>query len=337
MYTHAQGFREFRYKKSFGIFITWILIMFFMAVPECRGKAVNGKIKIYLKESVSITDRKIFLRDVCLKTSSQAPIYKTLNLGSIELRNNIRVLKISKVKKKYIENRIRRMGFDVDVEGPDEVTFVREGLVLSVDNLKKRLTNYIYTTFGASEKKLKIEFLNKPRSVSLPINTEISQEFLRKKNNGINSIRLVFFNDGEKLSSQNISVRLDSKVAAYVLKRDITHGEILTEKLLDIKELFASKVPRKAMLNPNRYLGWIFKVSANEGSIIKTYQLSEVYAVKQGDLVRIVAENFGIVLHAKGYARKGGKKMDLIPVQNVASGKIVMGKIVGTKIVKVEF
>lgn len=316
--------------------------MFFLgaSIPYAIGSGKQKSERILLKDVVFLTKGKIVLGDICTLLNRRQYDEKLISdesLKGIEI-GKLKPMEVAVISRKDIARKLKRLGIFISIAGADKTRVTRRGRIWSTNDLKKDILAWTMNLLKASENTLHVQFVSKLRQLVLPVDVEIKKEFPRNiKPCGLQSIRLTFCDNGVKFLSQNISVRLDTKVKAFVLERDMAKGDTLSMASLQETEVFASKVSRTEVLNPLPYLGWKLKSYLKKGKLIKASYLKKTYMIKRGALVSMVAEKYGFSVRARGYAKKNGVKNDLIPIQNIASGKVVLGKVVNINLVNVEF
>ncbi len=315
----------------FRLFFTTVVVFCFTLL-QCFA-ADN----IVLRKEISVVRNNIFLGDICSFPSSGTNTAAEA-LKKLEVLSNLKPLGSVVIKKSFISSKLRRLGVNVSITGSDEVRVFRRGKLWTAKMFEQRALDIILTALDGDPGKPSIEFLNKFRPMALSVEPSIVNVFPYKwKPYGVFALRFDFMDGGKKSASQTVSIRLDRKVLVSVLSRDLTKNETISETSIETIPVFASKLPNRAILDLSEYIGWKLRNAASRGSIIRKRQLQKVYLVKRGELVNIFAENFGISLSAKGYAKKDGAKRDLIPVQNVTSGKVILGKVLGKNTVQVIF
>ncbi len=74
-----------------------------------------------------------------------------------------------------------------------------------------------------------------------------------------------------------------------------------------------------------------------KGNRVKLDYLEEPSVVRRGEEVILLVEKGNLRITAKGIAREEGGRGDLIMVENISSGKVVTGRVVEPRVVKVDF
>ncbi|MGB9667344.1 MAG: flagellar basal body P-ring formation chaperone FlgA [Thermosulfidibacteraceae bacterium] len=72
-----------------------------------------------------------------------------------------------------------------------------------------------------------------------------------------------------------------------------------------------------------------------KGSLISTMDVEIPYAVKSGEIVKVIYSNGIVSIETIGIAKSSGRIGDVVKVQNLSSGIIFAGKVVERKVVEV--
>ena len=73
----------------------------------------------------------------------------------------------------------------------------------------------------------------------------------------------------------------------------------------------------------------------SKGSLISTMDVEIPYAVKSGEIVKVIYSNGIVSIETIGIAKSSGRIGDVVKVQNLSSGIIFAGKVVERKVVEV--
>jgi flagella basal body P-ring formation protein FlgA len=132
----------------------------------------------------------------------------------------------------------------------------------------------------------------------------------------------------------NVNLHVDARAHAYVTTETVERGEHLTGKIKR-KEILLSQV------RGSIFKGDIGKVVAKVRLLPDTVVLQRFvevpFAVKRGQLVRIVAKKNGIYVETTGRALQSGHVGDTIKVKNIYSKKVIEGKVKDEETVVVPF
>lgn len=137
-------------------------------------------------------------------------------------------------------------------------------------------------------------------------------------------------------SSAYVPFKVLVKKKLYTVNRNIEKGDVLQSRDLSEKQTFLTG---SSSLYPDRIeevAGRTAKKDIPSGEVVTKQVLEDRVIVSKGETVSLTAENRTILVQAKGTAMEKGKIGDTIRVKGV-SGKEVIGRVVGSGTVAVEF
>jgi len=132
----------------------------------------------------------------------------------------------------------------------------------------------------------------------------------------------------------NINLKVDAEVEGYMTTETVEKGDYLSGRVKKGKFLLSR-------IRGNIFNGDIDKVVARVKLLPNTIILQRFvevpFAIKRGELIKIVAEKNGIYVETTGRALQNGHIGDTIKVKNVYSRKVIEGKVKDEKTVVVGF
>tara|TARA_B100000963_G_C22388369_1_gene563333 strand:- start:101 stop:634 length:534 start_codon:yes stop_codon:yes gene_type:complete len=118
------------------------------------------------------------------------------------------------------------------------------------------------------------------------------------------------------------------------LARSVSRNDMISPS-----DLAMVAIPKRnamgAFLNPADVIGRRMKMGLGVKQPLMSHHLYPAYLVEDGDEVLISASAGGIDINMLGFAQQNGQLGEWIGVENITSGKIVIGKIVDEKKVQV--
>lgn len=132
-----------------------------------------------------------------------------------------------------------------------------------------------------------------------------------------------------------ISGRVYSTVRVPVLNRVVTRGEIITESDIEWSDLREEKIHRDAVLDPSQMIGQEPRWQLRPGQPLRTAELTRPLMVKRNATVTLVLRTPTMSLTAQGRATEDGGEGDIIRVTNLATKRVVEGRVEAPGIVSV--
>jgi flagellar basal body P-ring formation protein FlgA len=137
-------------------------------------------------------------------------------------------------------------------------------------------------------------------------------------------------------SSAYVPFKVLVKRRLYTAKRNIEKGDVLHLGDLSEKQTYLSG---SSATYPDRIedvTGRVAKKEIPAGEVVTRQVLEDRVVVSKGDVVSLTAESGQMLVQAKGTAMEKGRMGDTIRVKGT-SGKEVLGRVVGSNSVAVEF
>lgn len=123
----------------------------------------------------------------------------------------------------------------------------------------------------------------------------------------------------------NLSGTLRHKVMVPVLRSSLRNGDIISERDLDMIEIYARDVQADMVLDSDTAVGMTPRRIVAAGKPLRGIDLETPQLVSRGQNVTLVFESAPLFLTAKGKALQNGGKGDLIRVVNIASNRPIEG------------
>lgn len=122
----------------------------------------------------------------------------------------------------------------------------------------------------------------------------------------------------------------------YTAKRNIEKGDVLHLNDLSEKQTFLSGSSAMYPDGIEDVVGRAAKKEIPVGEVVTRQVLEDRVLVSKGEIVNLTAESKGVLVQAKGTAMEKGRMGDTIRIKGT-SGKEVLGRVVGSNSVVVEF
>lgn len=117
--------------------------------------------------------------------------------------------------------------------------------------------------------------------------------------------------------------------------RTIERGQVIG--LDDVKSSSVYRHDPRAVTDINAVLGKSLKRTVGKNTTIKHDYLTNGPMVKRGDNIMIVAQREGLRVTAQGRARQNADIGEMIELDNLASGKVITGRLIDSHTVLINF
>ena len=122
----------------------------------------------------------------------------------------------------------------------------------------------------------------------------------------------------------NVKFNVDAEVWGFETTDVVERGEYLAGKVKRKKFLLSTVRGELFDGNPEKVVA---KTRLPAGTPVLKRFVEVPFAVKRGQLVKIVAEKGGIYVETTGKALQNGRVGDIIKVKNIYSGKVIEGRV----------
>lgn len=119
--------------------------------------------------------------------------------------------------------------------------------------------------------------------------------------------------------------------------RTLKRGTIIQPADVEWVRVSATHVMRNIVSNENELIGHRLIRGLGDGENILTHMLQKVPLVKNGDRILIIAQKGSLRVTAPGVVKQSGFKDDTVRVENMQSRKIVLGRVIDSRTVQINF
>ena len=138
---------------------------------------------------------------------------------------------------------------------------------------------------------------------------------------------------------KRLSLYADVKVAydVYHPIRSLKMGHVLQPGDIQLSQLKSDHVLRNIISNETDIIGHRLLINLEEGETILAHMLQKIPLVKNGDRILIVANKGSLRVTVPGVIRQDGFKNDTVRVENLQSSKIILGTVIDSRTVQINF
>lgn len=119
--------------------------------------------------------------------------------------------------------------------------------------------------------------------------------------------------------------------------RSLKRGKIIQPQDVEMVRMKSDRVIRNLVSDPNEIIGYRLVRNLEEGETLLTHMLRRVPLVKRGDRILIIAQRGALRVTAPGVVKENGFINDTIRVENIHSRKIVLGTVIDSRTIRINF
>jgi flagellar basal body P-ring formation protein FlgA len=296
----------------------------------------NLKIKIFPKSQVH--GDKICLADVADISGANNTLVS--KIGAIPLGRSPRPGK----ERSFSRNRIHSLimaivdkSLNASIDIPDTVCVQRAYQRISEASLKQAYESYVAKRLSGIDTditRFKIRGNNPLPMGSISLSPANHN---KKPINGAFSLKMAVHVDGKDVGRLTLSGWVNRYEPVVCATRYISRGEILSNDDIVLKKINISKAPARLIRVPANAVGKQVKSSLKAGGVVRHNLLEFPPMIEKGSQVKILAISGGIQVATIGIAMDEGREGDQIKVENIASKKLVVGRVANRSTVEVLF
>jgi flagella basal body P-ring formation protein FlgA len=120
-----------------------------------------------------------------------------------------------------------------------------------------------------------------------------------------------------------------------VLNQPVTRGTVLDREMLETKRMDISRLGDQYVTDPAPLIGYRFRNSASQGSLLKPRMLEAPNLIQRGQNVTLISELAGLQIRVSGEALANATAGQWVKVRNSTSKRIVEGQVTAEGAVRV--
>ena len=135
--------------------------------------------------------------------------------------------------------------------------------------------------------------------------------------------------DGKLFSSIWVNADVRRTIPVVTAARRLTSGHVVTPADLAIRQMDVGRAPARALQIPADALGMEIRTPLSRGRPLSMSGLTAPNLVERGALVTLVAGGGALKVTARGRVEQAGPRNAVVRVTNLASKKVLHGRVVG--------
>lgn len=226
----------------------------------------------------------------------------------------------------------------IEVNVPDKIVVNRAYTIVTKEDMFNIIVDFIHSHVNNKKEDLKI--LNFEAKEMIFPQDEISYKVSLPHNSRIAGLIkpvITFYLNGKKAKKVRVSLTVNIYKDVVTAKHIIHPHRILKEKDLTLEYKNLADYRSEVITDISEVLGKRSKRTIYAGEVITLSEIDTPPLIKRGDIITIVAESEALKVSALGEARQNGVLGKQIKVMNLSSQKIIMGKVLDSSTVKVNF
>ncbi len=297
----------------------------------------TARLQINIASDATVTSGKIYLKDIARIS------------GPDGLRQQAEELFIANAPAPGIRKRIigsfvkaritagSQVPANAIINLPGTVSVVRRFQEISDKKIEKIFKDHVTAKTQGSEFSISKIRITGKRKLPLGKISLTTTAFTNQKLAGPVSLGVNVWVDGTCQARTRISGWIARFAMAVKTTRSVKRGGLLSKDNIELFRVNVTKAPTGIINTFEHADGMMSRRTLKPGTIITDNMLEKPRLISRGDVVKLIAKKGHLTISTLGIAKSNGAIGDQIKVENVKSGKIVIGKATGKSTVLVLF
>ena len=213
------------------------------------------------------------------------------------------------------------------------------GQILKVETIEKTGKEFMFDTLQWDKDRLEIKVIYEGKQILLPQGRITFDCKLPGRKRRIGRVHFLCLVKMAGAIKKRLRLYADVKVAYDIYRpiRSLKMGHVIQPGDVELTQLKSDHILRNIISNETDIMGHRLIRNLEEGGTILAHMIKKVPLVKNGDRILIVAHKGSLRVTAPGVVRQNGFKNDTVRVENMHSRKIILGTVIDSRTVQINF
>lgn len=304
------------------------------------GWAEASSLRVEVEANPVISNDRVNLGDIAKITGGDEEVEKASSLFIMNLPSRVLSKSISKDMIVEILKKNRLKTDEMDFIAPAIVKISRKTMTVEAKSLEEMARAHLQEALKGKKGDITIKSLKaEGGDLSLP-EGKLDVEFLplnQSQLTGDVSIHANLLVDGRVVERVQINAEVEASVEVAVASRNIKKGDILAAEDFQMEKTEVHSGNSNFLFDPEDIIGKRALKSIAGDQPIQENMLDIPPLVNKKDRVKIVLESKFLKVSTVGVAQESGAQGSYIKVMNLDSEKIIVAKVIGENLVKVDY
>jgi flagella basal body P-ring formation protein FlgA len=217
--------------------------------------------------------------------------------------------------------------------------WARESQVLKVGAIEKIGKDFMFNTLEWDKDRMEIKVVYEGKQILLPQGNLTFDCKLPGRKRRVGRVHFLCLLKMAGETKKRLRLYADVKIAYDVYRpiRSLKMGHVLQPGDVELTQLKSDHVLRNIISDETDIMGHRLIRNLEEGETILAHMVKKIPLVKNGDRILIVANKGSLHVTAPGVVRQNGFKNDTVRVENLQSRKIILGTVIDSRTVQINF
>ena len=211
--------------------------------------------------------------------------------------------------------------------------------ILKVSAIEKVGKDYMFDTLEWDKERLEIKVVYDGKQILIPQGNVTFDCKLPGRKRRVGRVHFLCLLKMAGETKKRLRLYADVKVAYDVYRpiRSLKMGHVLRPGDVKLVQFKSDKVLRNIISDETDIMGHKLIRNLEEGATILAHMVKKIPLVKNGDRILIIANKGSLHVTAPGVVRQNGFKNDTVRVENLQSRKIILGTVVDSRTIQINF
>jgi len=211
--------------------------------------------------------------------------------------------------------------------------------ILKAEDIEKAGREFILDTLEWDKDRLEIKVTYQGKQILVPQDNTTLDCKLPGRKKRIGRVHFVCMLKGSGNIVKRLSLHADVKVSYNIYRplRSLKMGHVIQPADIELTQLKSDQILRNIISDEADIIGHRLIRNLEEGETILAHMVQKIPLVKNGDRILIIAHKGSLRVTAPGVVRENGFKHDTVRVENLQSRKIIMGTVIDSRTVQINF
>ena len=213
------------------------------------------------------------------------------------------------------------------------------GQWIKIPTIEKFGSDYMLDALEWDKDRLEIKVVYDGKPILLPQGNVRFDCKLPGRKRRVGRVHFLCLVKVEGNAKKRLRLYADVKVTYDVYRpiQSLKMGHVIQPGDVELTQLRSDRILRNVLSDEKDIIGHRLISNLDQGETILAHMVQKIPLVKNGDRILIVAQKGPLRVTAPGVARQNGFKNDTVRVENIHSRKILLGTVIDSRTVKINF
>ncbi len=213
------------------------------------------------------------------------------------------------------------------------------GQILKEATIEKIGKDFMFDTLQWGKDRLEIKVVYEGKQIKLPQGDTTFDCKLPGRKRRVGRIHFMCLVKVAGDIKKRLRLYADVKVAYDVYRpiRSLKIGHVIQPEDVELTRLKSDHVLRNIISDEADIMGYRLIRNLEEGETLLVHMVKKVPLVKNGDRILIIVQKGPLRVTVPGVVRQNGFKNDTVRVENIQSRKIILGTVIDSRTVQINF